>query len=264
MKIGIVGMGCIGTANAQGFATLGHEVIGYDPKIDSALSDLLPTEISFVCVPTPTLTTGECDTSNVVTTLQTFADLNYKGIIAIRSTVNPGFTETMVDKFKNLHICFVPEFVRERCALDDFLNAKLVAVGTNDHWIFRKLSQIFCPVCKNVIQLTPNESEILKYFNNVYAALRVTFANVMYEICQKFDSDYMIVKKSYMLSERGGDCYLDVNASLRGYGGMCLPKDVKALNHLLREYGLKLDLLAAIDHDNSQFDITVFNGMRHG
>jgi UDP-glucose 6-dehydrogenase len=169
----------------------------------------------------------------------------------------------MIDTYKNLAICFVPEFLRERCAVDDFIhNHKLLAVGTHDIWVYRKVVRAHGDLPEHTEHLTPTEAEVLKYYNNVYASLRVTFANVMYEICEKLNCDYTIIKNTYIKTGKAIDMYLDVTESLRGYGGMCLPKDTKALASLIDRLGLDLELIKTIDKDNSKFKTTVFNGMR--
>ena len=263
MNIGIVGMGCTGSANRAGFEFIGHTVIGHDIKFSTTLDILKNTEIAFVCVPTPSYEDGGCDLSIIISVLEDFNSMNYKGIIAIRSTVIPGFTQDMINKYTNLSICFVPEFLRERCAVNDFIkNQKLLAVGTNDQYVYQQVTLAFGNLPTNTIQLTPNEAEILKYFNNSYAALRVTFANIMYELCKKFEADYTVVKNAYISTGKAGDMYLDVAPHLRGYGGKCLPKDIKALSLLIKEHSLPFDLISAINHDNDQIDTTVFNGMR--
>jgi UDPglucose 6-dehydrogenase len=263
MRIGIVGLGCIGSANQIGFEFVGHTVVAHDPKLATTIDIVKNTEIVFVCVPTPSLDDGNCDVSIIKLVLDNLEKLNYKGVVAIRSTVIPGFTQEMIDKHTNLSICFVPEFLRERCAVDDFIkNQNLLAIGTNDQYVYQKVKLAFGDLPINVVQLTPNEAEILKYFNNSYAALRVTFANIMYELCKKFSADYTTVKNAYISTGKATDMYLDVAPYLRGYGGQCLPKDVKALALLIQQQNLPFELLTAIDHDNAQVKPTVFNGMR--
>jgi nucleotide sugar dehydrogenase len=252
MKIGIVGLGAVGTANKHGFEYLGHNVIGHDIRLDTTINDVLDTEITFLCVPTPQADDGSCDTSIIESVIKELNLYNYKGIVAIRSTVVPGFTQRMIDTYKNLTICFVPEFLRERCAADDFINNhKLLAIGTHDIWVYRKLVKAHGNLPENTEHLTPNEAEVLKYYNNVYAALRVTFANVMYEICDKLDCDYTTIKNAYIKTGKAVDMYLDVNPSLRGYGGMCLPKDTQAIASLISELGLDLELIKSIHTDNN-------------
>tara|TARA_R110000782_G_scaffold2790_6_gene10489 strand:+ start:1627 stop:2421 length:795 start_codon:yes stop_codon:yes gene_type:complete len=263
MKLGIIGLGAVGTANKEGFEYLGHTIVAHDIKLKTKIHDVLDTEISFLCVPTPQSTDGSCDTSIIESVINELGQLNYKGIIAIRSTVVPGFTQRMIETYKNLTICFVPEFLRERCAADDFINNhKLLAVGTHDIWVYRKLVTAHGTLPENTEHLTPNEAEVLKYYNNVYAALRVTFANVMYEICDKLDCDYTTIKNAYIKTGKATDMYLDVNSGLRGYGGMCLPKDTQAIASLIQELGLDLELIQSIHNDNDKFKRTVFNGMR--
>jgi UDPglucose 6-dehydrogenase len=263
MKIGIIGLGAVGSANKQGFEHIGHEVLVHDVKLDTTIQDVLSTEINFICVPTPSTDDGQCDTTIIESVIQELDDNNYTGIIAIRSTAVPGFTQSMIEKHKTLAICFVPEFLRERCAADDFINNhKLLAVGTFDIWVFRKIVKAHGGLPENTEHLTPTEAEVLKYFNNVYASLRVTFANVMYEICEKLNCDYTTIKNSYIKTGKAVDMYLDVSDGLRGYGGMCLPKDTKALARLMENLNLDLNLIASIDQDNSKFKRTVFNGMR--
>ena len=263
MKIGIIGVGAVGSANKKGFEYLGHEVLIHDTKLNTKISEVCETEINYVCVPTPQAEDGSCDTSIIESVIDELGQCNYKGIIAIRSTVVPGFTQSMIEKFNNLTICFVPEFLRERCAEDDFINNhKLLAVGTHDIWVYRKVIRSHGQLPEHTEHLTPNEAEVLKYFNNVYAALRVTFANNMYEICEKLDCDYTTIKNAYIKTGKATDMYLDVNPSLRGYGGMCLPKDTIAIASLMKKLNIDLKLIQSIHDDNLQFKKTVFNGMR--
>lgn len=113
MRIGIVGLGAVGTANKEGFEYLGHDLFCHDIKFNTKIDDVAGTEIVFLCVPTPSTDDGQCDTSILELVINQLNDINYKGIIAIRSTAVPGFTQRMIDTYKNLAICFVPEFLRE-------------------------------------------------------------------------------------------------------------------------------------------------------
>jgi UDP-glucose 6-dehydrogenase len=84
----------------------------------------------------------------------------------------------------------------------------------------------------------------------------------MYEICNKLDCDYTTIKNAYIKTGKAIDMYLDVNPDLRGYGGMCLPKDTQALAALMNELDLDYNLINSIHSDNTKFKKTVFNGMR--
>lgn len=263
MKIGIIGVGVVGSANRAGFEYLGHTVLVHDIKLGTSIDDIKDTEIAFICVPTPSKESGECDTSIVESVLAKLSTINYLGIVAIRSTSIPGFTNRMIEKFQNLTICFVPELLRERCAIDDFINDQtLLAVGTYDDWVFKKLVVAHGPLPKNIVRLSPTEAELMKYYNNVYASLRIVFANIMYEISEKLNCDYTKIKDAYVKTGKTTDLYLDVSDKLRGYGGMCLPKDTKALTHLIKSLELNFELIDAIENDNKKFPKTVFNKMR--
>lgn len=262
MKIGIVGgAGAVGTANKEGFDYLKHQVYIHDTSLGTNIQDVYNTEIVYICVPTPSKEDGSCDTSIVESVLD---DLNsYAGVIAIRSTVEPGFTNKMIEKYSNDKICFVPEFLHERSAKFDFIeNHSLCLIGTNNLDAFYKIRDSHGDLPKHIKQLSPTEAELVKYFNNVYAALRVTFANNMYEICKKLDADYTKIKNTYVLTGKTMNKYLDCNDDMRGYAGMCLPKDTKALIHLMKKLNIDLDLIKSIENDNNKFKKTVFKGMR--
>jgi UDPglucose 6-dehydrogenase len=265
MKIGIIGLGVVGTANCLGFKQLGHVVSYHDINLGTTIDDVVDTDIVFVCVPSPENSDSSCDTSIVQDVLHELNNKMYTGIVAIRSTVEPGFTQSMIDFYPNLILCFTPEFLRERCALDDFTNnCQLLAVGTNDTWVYNKVVEAHGSYPKKSKQLKPAEAEILKYYSNVFAALKVTFANIMFELSESLNCDYSVIKESFVSTGKADDSYLDANYNLRGYGGVCLPKDTRALAELLERVGLDFELIRAIDNDNSKYITTVFNGMRDG
>lgn len=263
MKIGIIGLGAVGGACKKGFELLNHEVKIHDPpKFNTTIENVIDTDIVYICVPTPESEDGSCDLSIVKNTIKELEDRAYKGVVALKSTSVPGTTESLM-KETHLRICFVPEFLRERSAVEDFVvNHELLAVGCYDKEIFDVvvLSHGYFP--KNKIMLSPTEAEILKYYSNVFNAVRVVFANVMYEICEKLDADYEKVKDTYLIRGTASSDYLNCNEKMRGYGGMCLTKDTKALDALVKSLGLDLKLFEVIDRDNNKFKKTVFPGMR--
>lgn len=263
MKIGVAGWGVVGSACGEGFRMLGHEVVAHDPKLSTALDSLLGTEIVFVCVPTPAGANGECDLSIVHGTIQGLKDIGYTGVIALKSTSVPGTTQKLIDQYQDRDICFVPEFLRERSALEDFVrNHDLLAVGVASDRAWHRVCEAHAWLPKHRVKMTPTEAEILKYYSNTFNALRVTFANVMYEICEKLNSDYDIVLNTFLLRGTASPNYLNCGPDMRGYGGMCLPKDTKAMADLCKQLELPFELFDTIDHDNDQVKRTVFPGMR--
>ena len=137
MKIGIVGKGFVGTAISKGFESQGHKTICHDVRLETRITDVLDTPITYVCVPTPSASNGSCNTSIVKSVIVDLDTLNYQGVIAIRSSTVPGFTQSMIDQYPHLKICFVPEFIRERHAIEDFtLDHKILVVGTQDKDVY--------------------------------------------------------------------------------------------------------------------------------
>ncbi len=263
MKIGIIGYGVVGKAISKGFKNLGHEVLIHDIKHKTKINDLINVEIIYLCVPSPSTNKGKCDTRIVEKCINDLNSLDYRGIIAIKSTVEPGTTEKFIKKFKKLQICFVPEFLRERCAAEDFIkNHDLLAIGSKSKKIITKIKKSHGNYPKKVSILSPSEAEILKYFSNSFNAMKIIFANNFYEICQNKNANYDSILNSYINRESNPKDYLNVNEELRGYGGVCLPKDVKALKHLAKELKMNLKIFDAIDKDNKNLKKTVFKGMR--
>jgi len=262
MKIGIIGLGVIGNACKYGFEKLGHVIKVHDLKLGTTINDLLDTEINFICVPTPSLDNGSCDTSIVESVVKELNSLGYSGVVAIKSTVPPT-TTLKLQELTNMNLCFVPEFLRERCAISDFIeNHDILAVGTNDKNVFELIKKCHGNYPKNTVMMKSTEAELLKYYSNVFNAMKITFANEMYEICKKLDIDYSIIKDSFIKRGTTKDIYLDVNENFRGYAGVCLPKDTKALDFFVKSIGLDLSLFETIDNENKKFKKTVFNGMR--
>ena len=264
MKIGIAGLGIIGSACKYGFEKLGHKVNFHDPKFEeSKFEHLLNTDIIYICVPTPSNEDGSCNTSIVRKVIDDLMCVNYKGVIAIKSTVEPGTTESLINQYMNDKICFVPEFLRERCSFVDFTeNHDVLAVGTLHKDVYDLVVESHGKYPKEYAQLNPTEAEMLKYYSNIFNALRIIFANEMYEICKALGADYTKVKDTFVKRGTAKDIYMDVNESFRGYGGACLPKDTKAIDALVKKLDLNLLLFETIDKENNKFVSTLFDGMR--
>lgn len=263
MKIGIIGWGVVGSAVGEGLKMLGHTVSRHDPKFKTKIEEVLDTEIVFVCVPTPSKKNNECDISIVHDTIFKLKSKNYKGVIALKSTSVPGTTQNIINKFKDKDICFVPEFLRERSALEDFVkNHEVLAIGCISNKAWKKVKEAHSFIPKNIVRMSPTEAEILKYYSNTLNALRVVFANVMYEVSSNFKSDYDKILKTFLLRGTSSPDYLNCSPKLRGYGGMCLPKDIKAMSFLCKKLGLPFEIFKTVNSDNNKLKKTTFKGMR--
>jgi UDPglucose 6-dehydrogenase len=262
MKIGIIGLGVVGNACKHGFELQGHQVCVHDKNLNTTIDELIDTDIVYICVSTPSLEDGVIDQSNVTNTIELLNAKNYQGIVAIKSTVLPGSTN-FFNKTTNLNVCFVPEFLRERCAINDFVeNHKLLVVGTSSMIAYQTVVDCHGNLPEHTQMMSETEAEIIKYYNNTFNALRVVFSNILYEVCKKTGADYNKIKDTHLLREVSSPDYMSCNDNLRGYGGMCLPKDVNAFIHYLAQLGIDVELFRAVHNDNTKFTTTVFNGMR--
>ena len=262
MKIGIIGVGVVGGACKAGFEHIGHEVKVHDVKLHTNIDDVLDTEVCYISVPTPSANDESCDVRIVEEVVTDLVSRNYQGVIAIKSTVVPGTSERL-SKLLNRDICFVPEFLRERCADDDFVkNHDLCVIGTSSDEIFQLIKKIHGSYPKKVIQVSETEAELCKYFNNSYNATLITFANSFYELCKNMNVDYTNIKNTMIHRENIEDNYLGCDENLRGFGGMCLPKDVNALNYLSEKLGTNTEFFKHLIEENKKYKTTVFEGMR--
>ena len=263
MEIGVVGKGVVGSAVFNGLVKIGNKVIVHDIKLDTDISDLADVEIIFICVPTPSNDDGSCNIKIVKDVVEEISRMQYKGVVAIKSTVEPGTTQLLISKFPDLELCFVPEFLRERCAEVDFIdNHDLCIIGTNNQNTFDIIKKSHGQLPKLTIKLTPTEAELAKYFNNVYNSTLITFANSFYEICKSLDVDYSAIKNAMINRKHINNQYLDCNENFRGFGGVCLPKDTKALEHLSKKLKIENNFFETILNINEKLKITVYEGMR--
>tara|TARA_Y100000592_G_C5445196_1_gene305624 strand:- start:233 stop:1030 length:798 start_codon:yes stop_codon:yes gene_type:complete len=264
MKIGILGLGVVGSAVYNGFLELGQKMSFYDPvKKESKFEDVLQTEICFLCVPTPPNEEGFCDTTIVEQSVMRLKENNYKGIVAIKSTVTPGTSEKLSAEHPDMKICFVPEFLRERCAMVDFIeNHDLCVIGTDSDEVFEKVKEAHGHYPKHFRKLSRTEAEMVKYYNNIYNSTLIILANSFYEICENMGANYSKIKNALVLREHINDSYLQCNENFRGFGGVCLPKDTLAIAKLVEKLNLDVDFFKMILDENKKYKITVYDGMR--
>jgi len=262
MNIGIIGCGVVGTALKNGFRFLEHEVSIADPKFGTSTLDVCHTEIVFICVPTNCNLNGSCDLSIVKRVLQHLRAYRYNGIVVLKSTVVPGTTEKLSKEF-NREIVFVPEFLHERYATEDFIyHQDILVIGTDDKELRKVVANIHKDLPKRVVTCSKTEAELVKYFNNVYNATLITFANSFYEVCVGLGVNYDNVKSIVTLRDHINDVYLDCNNSLRGFGGPCLPKDTKALAFLAEQLNTDVKFFDMLLSENVKYETTVLKGMR--
>ncbi len=262
MKIGIIGVGMVGGAIRHGFTRVGHTVSVYDVKLpETSLSDVLNSEVVFICVPTPSRADGSCDTSIVEQVVADIAETGYKGLVTIKSTVEPGTTDRLANQHTHIRFAFCPEFLRERAAYIDFIeNHDVCIIGSYNDRDAAVVQEAHGHLPKQFMRVSPLEAELAKYFINVFNALRIVFANQFYDVAKAAGADYMKIKNAITKHRSVQDAYLDCNENLRGFGGACLPKDSKAFAEfskrlLAGEWGL--NLFEGIVEINNRYKTTV-------
>ncbi len=228
MKIGIIGVGVVGSATLKTFNFLGHEVIGYDKYksgYNKNLKEALKCKMLFLCLPTLTIN-DKIDMSAFDEFLPNLKD--YIGDVCIKSTVLPGTCKSLSKKH-NLNICHNPEFLTELHAELDSVNPHKIVVGIDKE--VNRLTQAFENIynkfqCPTLFTNTQT-SELVKYACNCELAMQISYANELYDICNDISADYNKIKKAMLLDTRIGR--FKTVTKERGYGGMCFPKDTKAL-----------------------------------
>jgi len=256
MKIGIIGLGIVGGTIKQCFEHI-HEIFVHDPVLNSSMADVTSNcEMAYIAVPTPSDESGRCDTSIVEDVLRQLPE----GFTAvIKSTIIPGTTENLQQRFPNLKIAYSPEFLVERNRIEDFKNQKILVVGTAHQDVAELVKEhhVSAGVLKTgqFFHTSATEAEMVKYTKNNFYAMKVIFANQIYDICQKLSVDYDTVKQIITSPQDQiiGESHLEPIMGLRrGFGGKCLPKDTLALQKLAIDLDIDYELLTAIQNDNSR------------
>ena len=251
MKIGIVGQGYVGTAVKEVFSKH-YDVETYDLDKDKCSVDYLEdivelSNIIFICVPTPMKKDGSCDTSIVEAVVKDINDMvvsrNVSGrIVAIKSTIPPGTTNRLNKACHNISVIFNPEFLTEANFIDDFKNQNRIIIG-GERPSTTKLRQVYSLVFPNtpIIKTGSKTAEMVKYMTNTFLATKVSFANEMFEICERLGIDYDKVTEYATYDERLGKSHWAVPGpdGHYGFGGSCFPKDINALIDVAKT---KLDL----------------------
>jgi len=290
MKISVIGSGYVGSVTAACFAEAGHEIVcvdidekkveqinaGIPPIYEEGLGDLLrkyagkkliatidyefavrETDISFICVGTPSAEDGSIDLSIVRAAATNIGEAlaKKKGyhVVVVKSTVVPETTEKFVlpvleeasgkTAGKDFGVAMNPEFLREGKAVHDFMHPDKMVIGAIDRKSGDLISELYRKFECEVIRTNPATAEMIKYANNSLLATKISFANEIGNICKKLGIDtYEVmaaVGKDFRISPR----FLNSGA---GFGGSCFPKDVKALIGKAKAIGYSPILLESV------------------
>ncbi|HLB69490.1 MAG TPA: UDP-glucose/GDP-mannose dehydrogenase family protein [Candidatus Methanoperedens sp.] len=289
MKISVIGTGYVGSVSAACFAELGHEVIcvdidqskidqinaGIPPVYEAGLPELMEkhagknlsatsdydlavrnSEVSFICVGTPSDHQGNIDLSIVKAASAGLGDAIRRKkdyhVIVVKSTVVPGTTEKVVLPIiigrsgkhpDDFGIAMNPEFLREGRAVHDFMHPDKIVIGSLDRRSGDTVALLYRGLECEITRTNPTTAEMIKYANNAFLAARISFVNEIGNICKELGIDTYEVMKAVGRDFRIGPHFLNSGA---GFGGSCFPKDVKALIGKASEMGYEPVLLRSV------------------
>ena len=246
-KLGIIGHGYVGESQSFAFSP-SFDVRVYDKnslKSTHSLNEVLDSDFIFVCVPTPMKEDGSQDLSFVESFFKTAKD---GPVYIIKSTIIPGTTNLLNEKFKNLKIVFSPEFLTERTAKLDILTQTRIILG-GDKNLTSKVRKIYDIRFKNktIIETDSLTAEYIKYMNNTFFASKVSIMNEFYRLANHLGVDWEKALYGFVSDQRIGDSHLNVPGpdGKLGFGGTCFPKDINAFISFAKKNNVNMNVLEA-------------------
>ncbi|HEY40934.1 MAG TPA: UDP-glucose/GDP-mannose dehydrogenase family protein [Dehalococcoidia bacterium] len=288
-NISIIGAGYVGLVTAVCFAELSHRVnlIEMNPeKVNCLKQGIIPlsekdlpelwqrnweagrlsvtsdyaqgladSEFIFITVWTPATGNGKPDLKWVRSATKSIAEAaNRPMVIVLKSTVPVGTADIVAGILArsghNGHrfpVVSNPEFLREGMAIFDFMHPDRVVVGASDQNAADAVAALYEPLDAPIIKCDNRTAEMSKYASNAFLATRISFINEIALLCDEYDVDVVQVSRIMGMDPRFGSSYL--NAGL-GWGGSCLPKDVKGLIHMGKSRGVPMPLIRAAQQTN--------------
>lgn len=245
-SVGIVGHGFVGKAMKYLFP----EALVYDnnPTLAShSQEEINRCEIVFVCVPTNAQPDGSVDLTAVNSVLSW---LNGP-IIVIKSTV-PAEAVTGISQQARGEVVFNPEFLTEKHWQRDVDNETRIILGSESRGAMKKVARTYQQVCRQEIAYhftDPKTAMLVKYAGNAFLAVKVAFANQLFDVCEALELDYDVVRELWLTDTRVGRSHTLVTDT-RGFGGYCLPKDLAGLLTTAKEQGITLPVLESVQAYN--------------
>jgi len=267
LNIGIVGFGFVGSAIHDSFIKkkIGN-IFVYDKYKDGGIGkieNLIETDVIFLCLPTPFDTIKEeYDKSALIEVIEQLKHFEYKGIIIVKSTVEPHTSEMLSEKY-DFQIIHNPEFLTARTAFEDFHNQHHVILGMSNNCTYERINKV-----KNIYSIyypsalismcTSTESEMMKLFTNCFYATKVQYFNELYLLCEKMDCNYENIKNLMLKNNWINPMHTNVPGpdGKLSYGGLCFPKDTNALCSFMKKEDTPHKILESviIERDNMRDD----------
>jgi UDPglucose 6-dehydrogenase len=246
-KVGIVGHGFVGESLAFAFSpTCDISIYDINPlKSLNTLEETLHSDFVFVCVPTPMKEDGSQDTSYIKAAFTSFVP---GPTYIIKSTIEPGTTNRLVDEYKSLDIIFSPEFLTERTSKLDLLTQARIILG-GEETLCIKVKDLFEQrfMNRHYIITDSNTAEFIKYMNNNYFAVKVSLMNEYYRLAKLMNVNWQDALHGFASDGRITDSHLHVPGpdGKFGFGGSCFPKDINAMISYAKNLGVNMNILEA-------------------
>jgi UDPglucose 6-dehydrogenase len=274
----IVGSGVVGQATGKGFAKKGHSVsyVDINPQTIERLRgqglqamlmhdvDWDAVDIVLLAVSTPSvdgrivldyIEAAALDVGRGLATTDSYIT------VVVRSTVPPTTTEQRITPIlerasgkragADFGVAMNPEFLRAVSSEQDFARPWITVLGSSDRRTAEILDQLYAPFGALIVRCTPTEAEMIKYVNNVYNAVKISYFNEVHAICERLGLDSSLIGAAVA---RSAESMWNPLYGTRGgvpYGGACLPKDTVAFMQFAREHGfehLMLEATIAVNH----------------
>ena len=298
LKITVVGLGHLGTVAAAGLAVSGHHVLGvdldqervrqlrdgrspvYEPGLEEWLNLGLDNgnlhflywdevagplgDVAMIATGTPPTHSGAADFGQVRSALDRLAPLMQRSTtVVMKSTVPPGTGRSiMKNELKGTGVAYAsnPEFLREGRALEDWAHPERIVVGTEpeDRTTIETFRQMYSDMDAPFLLTDINSAEMTKYASNAFLATRISFINEIALLCDQVGASIDAVSSGLAMDSRTGD---RIRAGV-GYGGSCLPKDVRALDFLGLTTGVDLDILRSVNATNNRQRLMPLRALR--
>jgi UDPglucose 6-dehydrogenase len=245
MKIGIIGLGFVGSAVKNAYDLENIETLCVDPLkgYHTSINEVKLADAIFVCVPSPQLPSGECDISILTSVMDSLKD--YKGVIISKVTAPPIVYKNLIDQYKNL--VHAPEFLVAATAKEDYANGQFSIVGGNLEYTSKAMAVIKLGQTKIQKEklCSIEEASLTKYSINCFLATKVIFMNQLKQIAEKSGVDYTSLSESIQLDTRLGSSHFKVPGpdGQYGFGGACFPKDTSALSYYAKLLNTDFSLL---------------------
>ena len=262
LTIGIIGLGFVGGAIVKSFSKLGVKLVVYDKYKNGGIGSLkkcLIADIIFLCLPTPfNVIKKSYDKSSLEETCTKLVETNYKGLVVLKSTVEPLTSDNLWKKYK-LNIIHNPEFLTAATAFEDFHNQKHIVIGRQKMCgleLLHNLCIFYRSLYPNAVLSLCNstESECMKLFVNNFYASKIQIFNEFYLTCKKLNINYENVKKMMLQNGWINPMHTKVPGTdgELSYGGYCFPKDTSALVAFMDKHNISNEVLQAVVNERDK------------